>query len=66
MGIIRNPCCSLARIARTYERIRDGVTLAQIGVIDTARARVRVPRLQGTDGERWEKRRVGKSLKSKY
>lgn len=55
MGIVRNPCCSLACVTGADEGVRYGVALAQIGVVSTAWSRVRVSRLEGIDDKRCKK-----------
>jgi hypothetical protein len=50
---VRCPRFTLACIARTYEGICDGVALAQVSVVGTARTSVGVPGLQSRDGKGW-------------
>ena len=50
-GIVRDPSSSLASATGTYERISDGAALAQVGVVNTTWAKVRLSRLQRPNSE---------------
>ena len=54
-GIVPDPMFSLASGTCTYKGISDGATLAQVGVVSTIWARVRVPWLQRVDSERYKR-----------